>query len=369
MNETIYWIWLSSLLGIGPGKANRLLQLYEYPWIIFHLTEQQLKNTGFLTEKNIIEIMDDNKRRHAETIFQTMYKKDIGIITIKDSAYPKRLRDIFQPPVALFYTGKLEFSETSIAIVGSRRTTRYGANTAKRLGYDLSMRGIQIISGLARGIDSFAHLGSVEAGGKTIAVLGCGPDIVYPVENTKLYSSIRESGGVILSEYPPGTPPLTHHFPARNRIISGLSDGVLVVEAAERSGSLITATLALEQGKEVFAVPGNIDTLLSTGTNQLIRDGAKIVLSAQDVLDEICSPVNSTNCNCNSAAGDKNFKLFKGLDTNEIRIVKAILRGCKQPDEIIEETSINSSDVISTLFILEMKGVIEQLSGHYYEVK
>ncbi len=372
MRDIDYWIWFSSLSGLGPVKARQLLEVYKDPRIIFNLSKSELKAYKQLSAKNMEEILNREKRDRIDSVNDLMLKNDIKIITILDINYPEKLKQIYDPPVVLYYRGKLRLSEFSIAIVGSRKTTNYGACTAKKLSYELAMRGVQIVSGLARGIDSIAHEGCLDAGGKTAAVLGCGLDYIYPPENSRLYENILNSGGLILSEYPPGTPPLQYNFPARNRIISGISSGVLIVEAAGKSGSLITAGYALEQGREVFAVPGNIDCSYSKGTNQLIRDGAKIVLGVEDILEEFDyqedvnindSPGQSPGISINTG-----MKTYMGLSSEEIRVVKIIQKGIHHIDEIIERSNISVKDINNILFMLEMKGVITQLPGKLFEM-
>ncbi|MBR3002834.1 MAG: DNA-processing protein DprA [Clostridia bacterium] len=210
---------------------------------------------------------------------------EIKIIKIQDENYPKLLREVYDPPKQLYVQGNINiFNNPSIAIVGCREPSEYGKKAAQYFSYNLAKQNINIVSGLAKGIDSFAHIGALQAKGKTIAVIGSGLDIIYPKENEKLAQEIIKNGGAIISEYPLGTRPEKDHFPARNRIISGLCKGVLVVEAKEKSGSLITADFAMEQGKEVFAVPGNINSLNSVGTNMLIKDGAIPVCNYNDVI-------------------------------------------------------------------------------------
>ncbi len=389
MREMDYWVWFSSLAGLGPVKARTLLEAYGDPKIIFNLSESELKTNRQLTKKNVEEILSMENRERITKINDLMLKNDIKVIDISDADYPQGLREIYDPPVALYYRGKLKLSEFSIAVVGSRRTTNYGAFSAKKLSYELAMRGVQIISGLARGIDSIAHEGCLDAGGKTAAVLGCGPECIYPPENVGLYDNILKSGGLILSEYPPGTPPLQYNFPARNRIISGISSGVLVVEAAKRSGSLITAGFALEQGREVFAVPGNIDCAYSRGTNQLIRDGAKMVLEVEDILEEFdyrveayisndkidkkiqnasSSMASIVKIKGNTVNVNPEAKNYRGLSTEEIRIVKIIQKGIHHIDEIIQRSNIPPGEINNILFMLEMKGVINQLPGKLFEM-
>lgn len=371
MREIEYWIWLSSLNGMGPVKAKKLLDIYVEPKHIYDLPVSELKASKILTAKNIEEITDGKKRERVEGIYEIMVKNNIKMISINDALYPSSLKQIFDPPIALYYLGKFRISSFSIAIVGSRRVTHYGRLAAKKLSFELSLRGVQIVSGLARGIDSIAHEGCLDAGGRTVAVLGCGVDNIYPQENKRLFENIINEEGLILSEYPPGTPPLQHHFPARNRIISGMCSGVLVIEAAKKSGSLITANYALEQGREVFAVPGNIDSACSAGTNQLIKDGAKMVVCAQDILEEFDFQEISVDNHANKTISEEkktDFSIFRGLGTEEIRIAKLIHKGIHQIEDIIEGSNIPAKEVLNILFMLEMKGIVTQAPGKIFEL-
>lgn len=212
-------------------------------------------------------------------------KSKIKIIKIEDKDYPEKLKNIYNPPKELYVLGNEKIlNETAIAIVGSRDCTKYGAQNAYKFAYEISKRNIGVISGFARGIDAYAHKGALLEKGKTIAVLGCGLDIIYPSENFELYKKIVQVGGAIITEYPLGTKPEKYHFPERNRIISGLAEKILVIEAKERSGALITVNYALEQGKDVYAIPGNITSLNSVGPNELIKEGAFIVTNIQDIV-------------------------------------------------------------------------------------
>ena len=234
----------------------------------------------------IIKLLNTEGEEPTNNVY--MNKNNIEIITIKDKEYPDKLKVIYDPPIVLYVKGnKKILNEKSIAIVGCRLCTKYGQSISKKLAYNLSLNNINIISGLARGVDSFAHKGSLAVKGKTIAVVGCGLDRVYPEENNDLINAIINNNGAIISEYIIGTKPLAKNFPKRNRIISGLADGVIVVEAREKSGTLITVDFALEQGKNIYAVPGNIDNPNSFATNELIKQGAKLVTSMQDILEDL----------------------------------------------------------------------------------
>lgn len=286
MKDIEYWIWLSRIEGLNPKFLNDLLEKYKSPKIIWEKTKEELIEDG-IKEIYVKEITNEFYRQGLNRYLNYMKQNNIEMITIKDKEYPDKLKLIYDPPILLYIKGnKKILNEKSVAIVGCRLCTKYGENIAKNLAYNLSLNNINVISGLARGIDSCAHKGSLNAEGKTIAVVGCGLDRVYPEENKELFNKIINNNGAIISEYVIGTKPLAKNFPKRNRIISGLSSGVIVVEAREKSGTLITADFALEQGKEVYAIPGNINNCNSYGTNELIKQGAKAVTSIQDILED-----------------------------------------------------------------------------------
>lgn len=285
MDYNKYWVWFSRINILNCLQKERLIEKFETPENIWKLSKIELQEKTDLSECEIDEILKKEYREDLEKYVDYMQKNDIKMITILDKNYPLKLKHIYDKPVILFARGNIDLlSEKSIAIVGCRDCTEYGQNISKKLAYDLSKNDFCIVSGLARGIDKFAHLGALEANGKTVAVIGNGLDNIYPYENKNLCERIIQNNGLIVTEYIIGTKPSKMNFPARNRIISGLSDGVIVVEAKEKSGALITAEFALEQGKEVFAVPGNINRLNSKGTNELIKDGANILTDYKDII-------------------------------------------------------------------------------------
>lgn len=279
-----YWVWLTALPGLSNRSRLLLLERYGSPEDVYYADAEELALTEGLTPGQA-QLLSDKSLTRADRILADCARGDIFLLTMQDAAYPARLRDIFDPPVLLYGKGSMPLfdEEAAVAVVGTRKCTPYGTGTASQLGYELARQGGLVISGLARGIDGAALQGALRAGRFTAAVLGGGADVIYPPENRRLYEDIAATG-VLLSEYPPGTEPKGSHFPVRNRIISGLSLGVLVVEAPEKSGALITANTALEQGRDVFAVPGPINADTSRGCNQLIRDGAGLVMEAWDVL-------------------------------------------------------------------------------------
>ena len=284
MKEDIrYWIWLSRIEGLNPKVLNDLIKKYKHPKSLWGRTKEELIQEG-MKETYANKITDPKYRVGLDKYLEYMKNNNIDIINIYDENYPDKLRKIYDPPIVLYVKGnKKILNERGMAIVGCRLCTKYGETQAKKLAYNLSMNNINVISGLARGIDSHAHKGSLMSVGKTIAVVGCGLDRVYPEENRGLFNQIINQGGAIISEYVIGTKPLARNFPRRNRIISGLSDGVIVVEAREKSGTLITVDFALEQGKDVYAIPGNIDNPNAYGTNDLIKQGAKVITTVEDI--------------------------------------------------------------------------------------
>lgn len=285
--EDIYWIWLSRIKEIGPITLIKLLKNYKTPKQIWKKTKEDFIQAGF-DSKIAGALVNEEYRTNLDKYIDYIEKNNIKVLKIYDLLYPNKLKNIYAPPIILFAKGNLEIlNEPSIAIVGCRYSSNYGEKVAKDFAYKLARKNINIVSGLARGIDTCAHLGSLQAKGKTIAVMGSGIDIVYPSENKNIYNEIINNGGVVLSEYIIGTKPMPENFPRRNRIISGLSDGVLVIEAKEKSGTLITVDYALEQGKEVYVVPGNINSVNSYGTNNLIKQGAQLITSENDILENM----------------------------------------------------------------------------------
>ena len=279
-----YWVWLATLPGLGHRTRLQLLEHFDSPEDIYYADEGELLLTPDITKAQAALLADKSLER-TEQVLADCARDGQFILTMGDSLYPNRLRTIFDPPILLYGKGALPMfdDEVAVTVVGTRSCTPYGVRAASQLGYELSKQGALLVSGMAKGIDGEALKGALRAGGFTVAVLGGGADVIYPAENRRLYQDIAATG-VILSEYPPGTVPKADHFPVRNRLLSALSLATVVVEAPEKSGALITATTALEQGREVFAVPGPFDAPMSRGTNALIREGAGLVCEAWDVL-------------------------------------------------------------------------------------
>lgn len=294
----------------------------------------------------------------AQDYQEQIMKGCFDIVTIDDDDYPPMLRAIEQAPYVLFYRGRLEaLRQLCFAVVGSRRASPYGRKIARELARDLAAEGVVVVSGLARGIDSEAHQGAVDAGGATVAVMGSGVDVVYPTENRRLYEKIQEMGAIV-SEFVPGSYPEAHHFPRRNRIISGLSRGVVVVEARQKSGALITADFALEQGRDVFAVPGPVSSETSRGTNNLIKQGAKLVSSAQDILEEYTIQPPGRRVEEQQA--------LLMLDRYEEEILNYISYEATHMNDILANSSMGNGLASTLLIKLELYGLIKCLPGNYY---
>lgn len=350
--------WLACIGSIGPVKIKKLLEYFKMEEEIFKAKKNTLLEVEGITERIAEEITAKRQEATIQREYEKIREKRISLISIHDKEYPDKLRNIEKPPYALFVRGKLpQENRISIAIVGARNCSIYGKEMAFWFGKSLSNAGIQIISGLALGIDGYAHKGALVGRTNTFGILGNGIDFCYPKENFGLYMSMLEKGGVI-SEYGPGVPGRAFQFPMRNRIISGFCDGVLVVEARERSGSLITADLALEQGKEIFAVPGKIGDKLSEGCNNLVKNGAELVQSPKDILN---------NFHINQIFEHNKMKKNNILLDSMEKIVYANLSLVpKHLDEILRDTNLLMSDVVGILLRLELDGFVRQTAQNYY---
>lgn len=361
-----YWFWLCNIEGIWNKKIKIMLDWFGTPADIYRADQKQLSMLQGITNKDIVNIIKSRNSKDLREKFEYMNSRDIQFIHRESKLFPQCLRDLPDSPYALFTKGNIDIllkkeNRIMISIVGARNSSAYGNNIAKNIGFELAAHGVVIISGMARGIDAFAHIGALNASGDTIAVLGCGVDICYPRDNINLYEEILETG-IILSEYPCKTPPLAWQFPLRNRIISGLSDKVVVVEAREKSGSLITVEYALLQGKDVMAVPGRIHDNLSEGCNQLIRDGAELITSAQDILDRL--PVNDRIRNCKNFL-KKNIILEKELES----VYSYVDLFPKSIQMISDESGMKPEQLIGLLIQLQMLDLIEEPAKNYYSKK
>lgn len=378
--ELKYWVALKWVEGVGNVAFNSLLKTFGSPKEVFNAPLKDLRNIEGIGQKIALQIKSFSQWQTVENELATAQKLGVAIITCLDPLYPKNMLNIYDFPPFLYVKGTLQDDDICIAVVGSRMASTYGRFSTERLCRELAIRGVAIVSGLAKGIDAAAHRGCMAVKGRTIAVLGCGLDIVYPKENRELFEKIPLQGAII-TEFPFGTPPNGPNFPARNRIISGLSLGVVVVEASYRSGSLITARVALEQGREVFAVPGSIDSDGSKGTNKLIKDGAKLIESAEDILEEIIPQletglkalvqhkISDTKPIKKSSPNAVNRPDGKDLTDKERIILKKISATPVNIDEIIAETKEKAADALNTLLSLELKGLICQLPGKMFKIK
>jgi len=370
-SNAIYWLALSLTPGLGPTRGRKLVERFGNIQDIFHasLTELEAENLRAQSAQHIalgksLELAHDEVAKAVAAGVQILCRDDAG--------WPVRLSEIYDPPLVLFVRGNAEAVICpGIAIVGTRHPTPYGMGMAERLSCDLAARGLVIYSGMARGVDTFGHKGAIKAKGKTVAVFGTGVDVIYPRENKKIAEGILESNGALISEFPLGTFAAPQNFPIRNRIISGLSLGVLVVEAGEYSGTRITARCALEQSREIFAVPGNVISRNSWGPNTLIKQGAKLTATWEDVWEELPAAVKQQLESERGPAASDDKPQGAGLFDEQVSPrEKKVLAVLKQDtlthiDEIIErlEPEVSSSEVFAALFELELNGKIKQLPG------
>lgn len=366
--DYLEWVALALTPGLGARMAGKLLREFGSPGAIFDASltslEAQRLPAAVAQALHSKQPLSDAARELA-----SVQASGCRLLTWDEPEYPTRLREIYDPPPLLYVLGNPELLNRHIvAIVGARRPTPYGNQMAERLGRDLAQRGLAVASGLARGIDACAHKGVLSvADGVTIGVLGCGIDVVYPKENKKIFAEIEQRGAIV-SEFPMGTFPAPQNFPIRNRMIAGMSLGVVVVEGAQYSGSLITARLAMEFGREVFAVPGNVTQAMSFGPNLLIKQGAKLVTGWEDVVEELPTAVRAELLPVEQKSLEERTELI----TSEFSASERVLYGlmgtdeAKPIDDLVELSGLNSSEVLATLFDLEMKGVVRQLPGKQF---
>jgi DNA processing protein len=356
VEQRSYWLGFSLIPGVGPVRVRRLLDHFGDLEAAWSATSAELARAG-LDARAIESLVSRRGQIDLEAERAKLDARGVALVTLEDPAYPERLRQIYGPPIVLYVRGEIQpTDDLAIAIVGTRRASPYGRQAAERIGAELAAGGATVVSGLARGIDTCAHRAALDAGGRTIAVLGCGVDITYPAENSRLAAEIVERGALV-TEYPLGTPPDAANFPARNRIISGLTRGTLVVEAGETSGALITARFAAEQGREVFATPGSIFAPQSRGTNRLIQEGAKLVTSGREILDEL-----------QLEAVGRQLELRDLLPADEIERVVLLLLGPepRHIDDITRASDLSPAQVGATLTMLEIKGLARHVGGMSY---
>lgn len=351
MDDRKYWVGFNMVQGVGPARVRALLDYFGSLAEAWRAPASELREAG-LDRRSLENVLAARKRLDLDREMARLKKAGVQVMTWEDPDYPRRLRQIYNPPPVLYVLGSLlPQDEWAVAVVGTRRPTDYGKEAARVLAGDLARQGITVVSGLALGIDGIAHQAALEAGGRTIAVLGSGFRYLYPARHRDLARRIVKEGALI-TEYALDVRPEASNFPPRNRIISGLSMGVVVVEAGERSGALITAEFAAEQGREVFAVPGPIFNRPSKGTNRLIQEGAKPVTSVRDILEEL---------DITMAAEQQEARLSIPTSDLEERIWTYLLETPRHVDEIVRELNLDTAQVMSTLTLMELKGLVRQV--------
>jgi DNA processing protein len=358
--ELLCWLALARIEGLGCASAKKIAQHFASIGEAFAASEKQLREIAGLDQRAIHGLLAFSDWADANRELRRIKEMGAAILPITGTAYPERLRQIPDPPPFLYVRGGIRAQDQkAVAVVGSRSASPYGVRIARDLCRDLASLGFTVVSGMARGIDGEAHQAALEAGGRTVAVLGSGVDVIYPGEHRSLYHEISGSGAII-SELSMGTRPLAHHFPARNRIISGLSLGVVVVEATEKSGSLITARLAMEQGREVFAVPGQAGASRSRGAHQLIREGAKLVENVDDIVEEIAPQLRSRD---RTRGLSPKMELPAEMGVEAKKILELIESAPLQIDDLIEGSGLSPAKVSEVLLRLEIGGFLRQLPG------
>lgn len=358
MTNVSYLLALHSIDGLGPIRLRAVLDYFKDPKLAWEAEGSELLKLG-IYNNTINLLLETRKNLKPETYAKKISDSGIRWITIFDETYPKLLAQIYDPPIVIYYKGEPDWDKKAIAVVGTRKMTGYGKMATEQFTKGLSLAGLTIVSGLARGIDSQAHLTAVSENGRTIAVLGGGLNNIFPPENRNLAAKIADNFGAVISEFPPSYPSLPGNFPARNRIISGLSLAVLVIEAAEDSGSLITARSALEQGREVFAVPGPITSSLSKGPIDLIKEGARIVFSPEEILEELGISNRSHQSNMTDRS-DRN------LSEEEKRVLKVLENETRHIDEIGRQLLLPSPKISALLLKMEISGLVQNIGAGIY---
>ncbi len=372
-DRNLKWLALGMTPGVGAGRGRKLIEFFGGVDALFGASLTELEAAG-LPAAAAQSLALGKSLELAEEELLRLQKAGATLVALDDPAYPKRLLEIYDPPLTLYVRGSVEaIDQFGVAVIGTRHPTPYGTGMAERLACDLAARGLIVFSGMARGVDTAAHRGALNAHGKTVAVWGTGIDVTYPKENQKIADQILASGGAIISEFPMGTFPAPQNFPIRNRIISGLAIGVLVIEAGEYSGTRVTARCALEQGRDVYAVPGNVTNKLSWGPNTLIKQGAALVASWEDVWEALPADVRLALTPPEPPASEEpsSASLFGApeLSPNENRILGALRADeSTQIDQLIEklQSHLSSSEIFTALFELELAGRIRQLPGKNY---
>lgn len=356
MEPLAYWIGFNKVRGIGPARLRALLDAFGDVAAAWQAPADALREVG-LDRRSLAALLEARAKLDLAAELERLQRAGVQALCWDDPAYPSRLLTISDPPIVIYVRGEIRSEDDwAVAIVGTRHASAYGREAARTIAADLARAGVTVVSGLARGIDAQAHRAALEAGGRTIAVLGSGVDIIYPWENAKLAQDIIANGALV-SEYALGAQPEASNFPPRNRIISGLSRGVIVVEAGEQSGALITSDFAADQGRDVFAVPGSIFARSSQGTNRLIRDGATPVLSANDVLEAL---------NLTAVPQQVQAHMLFPTDATEALLLDHLSDGALHVDEVCRATGLPIATVTSTLALMELKGLVRQMGGMTY---
>ena len=355
--DEIFWLALKNVPHVGNVTFRRLLDHFGTPEKVLSASEQELAAVKGIFPAVVVSLLQHDGSSWAKEEWERIQKSCVRLVTLHSPDYPRLLRHLPDPPPFLYVKGELRNTDTAIAIVGSRQASGYGIATTQKMARELARHGITVVSGMARGVDAAAHRGALMEEGPTIGILGCGIDIAYPRENRALFAEMATRGALV-SEFPMKTLPLAENFPRRNRIISGISRGILVVEAAEGSGSLITAQCALEQGRDVYAIPGNIHSANSRGTNRLIKQGAKLVETVEDILEDI--PRQSGGREPQPLVPRTTFSpqeaaVFSLLSTTTLHI-----------DEIVTRSTLTVGEVSAILLRLELNGIISQLPGKHF---
>lgn len=355
--DEIFWLALKNVPHVGNVTFRRLLDHFGSPEKVLSASEPELAAVKGILPAVVASVLQHDGISWAKEELESIQKSGASLVTFHAPDYPRLLRHLPDPPPYLYVKGALRNPDTAIAIVGSRQASGYGIATTQKLARELARHGITVVSGMARGVDAAAHRGALMEGGQTIGILGCGIDIAYPRENRALFAEMATRGALV-SEFPMGTVPLAENFPRRNRIISGISRGILVVEAAEGSGSLITAQCALEQGRDVYAIPGNIHSSNSRGTNRLIKQGAKLVETVEDILEEL--PRQSGTSEPAPLVSRTTFS------PQEAAIFSLLSAGTLHIDEIVTRSALKVGEVSAILLRLELNGIISQLPGKHF---
>lgn len=364
LDKELYWLWLCNIKDMWNGTIRKIFSIIDNPKDIYELSDNEVK--GLCDELNIEEKICNNiiYSRNIEKIYNykaDLERKGIRFLSREHINFPNKLKNISDCPYGIYVYGNImELNKPSVAVIGARNCSNYGMELSYKIGFELSANGINVISGLARGIDSQSHKGAIEANGVTYAVMGCGVDICYPKDNIGIYEDIKKNGGII-SEYPCGSKPFAWQFPLRNRIISGLSDKIIIVEAREKSGSLITVDYALEQGKDVYAVPGRIEDALSKGCNRLIKEGAGLISSIESLIEDLDLEVKDDS----KILKNKNIVLEKDLE----KLYSCLDLFPKNVEQLTYETGKDCIEILRELIRLEMMGLIIEPSKNYYSKK